>query len=445
MIAATTTMLSVERLRPNGWNPNQMTEEQFAELVEEIRHLERTPRPVVVRPAEQGAFSIVDGEHNWRAAREAGLEEVPCEVIEVDDFEAMRQTYKRNLHGSHNPVRLGRLFREMMAARGLSRRSLGTDINVSEGTIRNALAYADAADLRNRYAASRRGAVNTDVQELSVRQVRAYVTLPRPVGDYWLDASGSLDDLHGTVRVNVGNRQVTLAYDVDAFAELAEADLLGGIKRRGFRRSVRRAFELLAWRREVPAQRRGDVDAYLAPVGRLGLPVRVIDEYLPAVPSADGEGIEIPLAPERWEEILRESVEKADDPEMRDQLLAASIQAAAAEEVRRRFGEDVELGAELAGPQSDGGGEADPFASRETLTASLLSKLVLAGDEGKVDGRPLADALHARLAELPWPELCLLGGAVLERSPERSLERWCEAMGGGSENGHGKKRLWGRR
>jgi len=66
-----------------------MTPDAFAELVAEVRHLGRLPKPVVVRP-HRDRWLIVDGEHGWRAAREAGLAEVPCEVIEVGDFEAMR-------------------------------------------------------------------------------------------------------------------------------------------------------------------------------------------------------------------------------------------------------------------------------------------------------------------------------------------------------------------
>ena len=94
------------------------------------------------------------GSHGWKAAKEVGLEEIPCEVIDADDFEAMRQTYKRNQHGTHHSVLQGRMFRRMMADRGLSQRAFAKDVEVSEGTVRNSLLYAEAADLRNDYAAT---------------------------------------------------------------------------------------------------------------------------------------------------------------------------------------------------------------------------------------------------------------------------------------------------
>ena len=161
------TFVSVEQLQPNNYNPNVMTEAEFAELVAEVRHLGRVPKPIVVR--QNGAdYVIVDGEHGWKAAKEVGLDLVPCEVLTVDDFEAKRQTYKRNRHGTHNPVRLGQMFAGMMRERKLSQRALAKEIEVSEGTIRNGLDYAKAASVRNDYA----------WDCLTVRQVRWFTGYP---------------------------------------------------------------------------------------------------------------------------------------------------------------------------------------------------------------------------------------------------------------------------
>jgi ParB/RepB/Spo0J family partition protein len=168
-------------LDPNDYNPNVMTTAEFAELVTEVRSLGRLPKPIIVRPQGE-RWLIIDGEHGWRAARETGLASVACEVVDADDFEARRQTYKRNQHGSNDPVKLGRMFRGMMAARALSQRELAMAVQVSEGTVRNALLYGKAADVRNDYAFGR----------LSVRQVRAYLAWPRVLGDAWLRCGAEL-------------------------------------------------------------------------------------------------------------------------------------------------------------------------------------------------------------------------------------------------------------
>jgi ParB-like chromosome segregation protein Spo0J len=50
--------------------PEQDADEEFAELVEEVRHLGRLPKPVVVRNRyAPGEYQIVDGEHGWRPKR----------------------------------------------------------------------------------------------------------------------------------------------------------------------------------------------------------------------------------------------------------------------------------------------------------------------------------------------------------------------------------------
>lgn len=180
--------IKVNNLEANDYNPNYMAEQEFAELVAEVRHLGRLPKPIIVRRGKKGGFVIVDGEHNWKAAKKVGFTEVPCEVIDVDGFEAMRQTYKRNQHGTHNKIILGRMFQRMAKEKGLSLRQLAKEIEVSEGTIRNAFEYTTAIKVRNAYAGK---GDNEDVEAkitgLSLRQVRLYNRLPGTVANMWAD------------------------------------------------------------------------------------------------------------------------------------------------------------------------------------------------------------------------------------------------------------------
>lgn len=177
-------LIQSDQIHPNEYNPNVMTDSEFAELVTEVKHLGRLPKPVIVKPNAEG-YIIIDGEHGWRAAKENGLENIPCEVVDVDNFEAMRQTYKRNQHGTHNPVLLGQMFQQMMKGRGLSQRALAKEMEVSEGTVRNALEYAKAAEVRNDYA----------FEKLSVKQIRLLNRLPEKIADLWLNYGVQIKDL----------------------------------------------------------------------------------------------------------------------------------------------------------------------------------------------------------------------------------------------------------
>lgn len=77
-------MIAIERLEPN---PNQPRIEigDLTDLIASIRE-KGVLEPLLVRPSEVGGrFMIISGERRYRAAREAGLRELPCIEMEVDD------------------------------------------------------------------------------------------------------------------------------------------------------------------------------------------------------------------------------------------------------------------------------------------------------------------------------------------------------------------------
>jgi ParB/RepB/Spo0J family partition protein len=340
-------MLPVAQLRPNDCNPNRMAEAEFAELVAEIKHLGRLPKPVVVR--RQGdTYLIVDGEHNWRAAQQPGLTEVPCELVEADDFEAMRQTYKRNQHGTHDPVALGRMFRRMMEGRGLSGRAFAEEIGVSEGTVRNALLYAEAADLRNGYAAARGPepvqlfagrplrfaprSPEAEVGELSVREVRVYVDLPAVVRDAWMNGGHSLQTLDKALRLRKrirpdGPKEEEGTCDQSIFDALAEVGLTGGIAKYAFVNACHRAIRMWFWwdfyRRHFASAE--DLRAYIAVAAELGLDVRVLDD-MPV--RATDEGIVFLLSVEEWRDLLTDCISRDEGEGNWSHILGAALRVA---------------------------------------------------------------------------------------------------------------------
>ena len=293
------TSLPVDQLEPNGWNFNEMTDEALAEYVDEVKHLGCIPKPIVVRP-HGDKFQIVDGEHAWHAASEVGLTEVPCEVTEMTEFEAMRQTYKRNRGGTDNPLKLGFMFKRMMASEELSQRALAKRVGISDVTIGNYLTYVKACELRNCFAASMPevspeidlvGPSARVIASLGVRQVDAYLKMPQELRDTWLDAGADL----ASVRQFLGNSAD------ESLEDLVRYNLHHAVSifPKKFRRSLKRAFEYLSWVKEHASVQ--DLADYALPAAERDLVVEVLD-CLPVEKDVSPGCIVIPL--DDWVEVV---------------------------------------------------------------------------------------------------------------------------------------------
>ena len=76
--------MSPSDLKPNEYNPNRQTEDEFEMLKASMRE-DGFTTPVLILTNN----TIVDGEHRWRAAQELGMEKIP--VVRVNMTEAQRR------------------------------------------------------------------------------------------------------------------------------------------------------------------------------------------------------------------------------------------------------------------------------------------------------------------------------------------------------------------
>src|SRR5262249_32768383 len=77
------TALPGNDISPDDDNPSQMTDKAVKAHHAEVPCRGRPSNPIVVRPAD-GRYEIIDGEHEWAAAKAAGIAEVPCEIVEAE-------------------------------------------------------------------------------------------------------------------------------------------------------------------------------------------------------------------------------------------------------------------------------------------------------------------------------------------------------------------------
>lgn len=133
--------LPVDRLRPNRFQPRRDFEpEALAELAASIRS-QGVVQPIVVKPEAGGVYTIVAGERRWRAAQQAGLEQVPVVVHEVrDDRHLLELALVENLQRSDlNPIEEALAFQSLQNELGLSQDDIASRVGKSRPTISNSL------------------------------------------------------------------------------------------------------------------------------------------------------------------------------------------------------------------------------------------------------------------------------------------------------------------
>jgi ParB family chromosome partitioning protein len=97
-LASLAVLLPLDALQPAASQPRTSVDEgKLEQLAASIRARGRLVQPIVGRPLGADRYEIVCGERRWRAARSAGLAEVPVVVRDLSDQEAFEESLAENL------------------------------------------------------------------------------------------------------------------------------------------------------------------------------------------------------------------------------------------------------------------------------------------------------------------------------------------------------------
>ena len=114
-------------------------EETLAELAESIRE-HGIIQPLTVRKLSSGYYQIIAGERRWRAARLAGLSEVPAIVIEADDRKAAELAMIENLQREDlNPMEEAAGFQSLIENYHMTQEEAAQRVGKSRSAVTNAL------------------------------------------------------------------------------------------------------------------------------------------------------------------------------------------------------------------------------------------------------------------------------------------------------------------
>lgn len=132
--------LPLREIEPDKDQPRKDFDEQaLSELADSIaRH--GLLQPIAVRAAAGGAYKIIAGERRWRAARLAGLSEVPVVIKDVTDAEAMELALIENLQREDlDPVEEAMGYRQLMERCELTQEQTAQKIGKSRSAVANSL------------------------------------------------------------------------------------------------------------------------------------------------------------------------------------------------------------------------------------------------------------------------------------------------------------------
>ncbi|MEG0292190.1 MAG: ParB/RepB/Spo0J family partition protein [Anaerovoracaceae bacterium] len=139
--------LNIDDIKPNINQPRKtFDEEKIKDLANSISE-HGVIQPIVVR-ATQNGHEIVAGERRWRAARVAGLKEVPCVVRELTDEQNMLFAIIENMQREDlNPIEEAEGLERMISTFGLTQAEVSKSVGKSRPYITNSLRLLKLPDV----------------------------------------------------------------------------------------------------------------------------------------------------------------------------------------------------------------------------------------------------------------------------------------------------------
>lgn len=132
--------IKISEIEPNRDQPRkEFDSAALSELADSISQ-HGVLQPLLLRPLLSGGYRIVAGERRWRAARMAGLTEVPAVVREMTDTEEMLFALIENLQREDlTPLEEARGYRTLIETQGFTQEEISQTVGKSRPAVTNAM------------------------------------------------------------------------------------------------------------------------------------------------------------------------------------------------------------------------------------------------------------------------------------------------------------------
>ena len=134
------TVLPLQKVEPNPLQPRKEFDPEALQTLADSIAEHGMIQPLTVRPGSDGYYQIIAGERRWRAARLAGLSQVPVHVIEADDRQVMELALIENLQREDlNPIEEAQGYASLISDYGMTQEQAAASVGKSRPAVTNAL------------------------------------------------------------------------------------------------------------------------------------------------------------------------------------------------------------------------------------------------------------------------------------------------------------------
>ncbi|MCI8387878.1 MAG: ParB/RepB/Spo0J family partition protein [Clostridiales bacterium] len=143
-----TSTLRISEIEPRRSQPRKSFDaESLSQLADSIA-ANGLIQPIIVRAVEGSDFyQIIAGERRWRAAKQAGLGEVPVVILEADDRKAAEYALIENIQREDlNPIEEAQGFRSLIEDYNLTQEQAAKQVGKSRAAVTNSLRLLELPD-----------------------------------------------------------------------------------------------------------------------------------------------------------------------------------------------------------------------------------------------------------------------------------------------------------
>ncbi len=141
------TSVRVGLIEPKSSQPRKVFEAQPLEQLAASISTHGVLQPLLVRELPNGKYQIVAGERRWRAAKLAGLAEVPVIILDSDDKEAAEIALVENVQREDlNPLEEAAAYRALSDDYGMTQAEIAEKVGKSREAVANFMRLLDLGD-----------------------------------------------------------------------------------------------------------------------------------------------------------------------------------------------------------------------------------------------------------------------------------------------------------